>query len=77
MPVCYFLLPAPPPSETDPNVPVNINYVYGLDDKQAQQWMPPLAWLGLLMVGLPLLVFLPTHLALKWLFPPPSARSDG
>ena len=74
MPVCYFLLPAPPPAADDPNTPVNVNYVYGMDDKQAQTWMPPLAWLGLLMVGLPLLVYLPTHLVLKWVFPPPPDR---
>ena len=74
MPVCYFLLPAPPPSEADPNLPVNVNYVYGLDDKQPQTWVPPLAWLGLLMAGLPLAVYLPTHLVLKRLFPPPPDR---
>jgi hypothetical protein len=73
MPVCYFLMPAPPPSEAAPNVPVNINYVYGMDDKEAQTWMPPLAWLSLLIVGLPLLVYLPTHLVLKRVFRAPPA----
>lgn len=71
MPVCYFLLPGPPPAADDPNTPVNVNYVYGMDDNQAQTWMPPLAWLALLIVGLPLLVYLPTHLLLKWVFGPP------
>ncbi|QDU20095.1 hypothetical protein [Urbifossiella limnaea] len=71
MPVCYFLLPAPPPDPANPDVPVNVNYVYGMDDNQAQTLMPPLAWLALLMAGLPLLVYLPTHLLLKWLFRPP------
>jgi hypothetical protein len=70
--VCYFLMPAPPPPKDNPKLPVNINYVYGLDDNAGpQQWMPPLAWLGLLLVGLPLAVFFPTHLLLKWLFRPP------
>ncbi|MFO0800380.1 MAG: hypothetical protein U0804_23170 [Gemmataceae bacterium] len=73
MPVCYFLLPAPPPDPASPDVPVNVNYVYGMDDNQAQTWVPPLAWLALLMAGLPLLVYLPTHLLLKWLFRPPPA----
>lgn len=68
MPICYFLLPAPPPSAANPAEPVNINYVYGLDDTQAQTWMPPLAWFALLMAGLPLAVFLPTHLLLKRIF---------
>ena len=31
-----------------------------------------LAWLGLLMVGLPVVVYLPTHLLLKRVFPPPA-----
>ncbi len=66
--VCYFLLPPPPPDAANPNLPVNVNYVYGMDDKQAQTWVPPLAWLGLLMAGLPLLIYLPTHLILKRVF---------
>jgi len=69
--VCYFLLPPPPPPADNPKLPVNINYVYGLSDDAPQQWMPPLAWLGLLLVGLPLAVFFPTHLLLKWLFRSP------
>lgn len=71
MPVCYFLLPAPPAPADNPNIPVNVNYVYGMSDDAAQTWMPPLAWLGLLMAGLPLLVYLPTHLVLKRVFAPP------
>jgi hypothetical protein len=38
----------------------NVNWVYGFDRPQA--WMPPLAWVGLMMVGLPAAVYLPTHL---------------
>ena len=71
MPVCYFLLTGPPAPADAPNVPVNVNYVYGPDDRAAQTWVPPLAWLGLLMAGLPLAVYLPTHLVLKRVFPPP------
>lgn len=71
MPVCYFLMPGPRPNAGD--TPVNINYVHGMKDEAAQTWMHPLAWLALLMAGLPLLVYLPTHLALKWLFRPPPA----
>lgn len=77
MPVCYFLLPAPPPAADAPNVPANVNYVYGMDDSKAQTWMPPLAWLGLLMVGLPAAVFLPTHLVLRRVFTPPPAPATG
>jgi hypothetical protein len=66
--VCYFLMPTPPAPLGNPNLPVNINYVYGMSDTGLQTWMPPLAYLGLLMVGLPLCMFLPTHLVLRAVF---------
>lgn len=64
--IAYFLLPAPPAPLDQPNLPVNVNYVYGMSDDAPQQWMPPLAWLGLMMAGLPLVLFVPTHLLLSW-----------
>jgi hypothetical protein len=65
--ICFFLMPAPAPN---PGLrPVNINYVFGLSDQAPQHWMPPYAWLGLLMVGLPLLVFAPVHLLLQRVVP--------
>lgn len=70
--VCYFWMPAPGET-TDPNQPVNINYVHGLSDREPQKWLPPDVWFALLVLGLPLLGFLPTHVALKWLFPRPAA----
>jgi hypothetical protein len=69
--VCYFWMPAPPPPADNPNLPVNINYVYGLSDDKPQHWMPPLAWLALLMCALPLVIYLPTHLLLSKLFRSP------
>jgi hypothetical protein len=54
---------------------VNINYVYGLSDDKPQTWMPPLAYLGLMIVGLPVWVFLPTHLILRRAFRESSIRS--
>ncbi|HSX59017.1 MAG TPA: hypothetical protein VLF18_02345 [Tahibacter sp.] len=63
--VCRLFMPAPPPDPAHPNVPVNINYVYGFGDAAAQTWMPGWAWLALLCIGLPLLVFLPTHVVLQ------------
>jgi hypothetical protein len=60
--VCFFLTPPPMPN---PGLsPVNVNYVFGLDDQVAQHWMPPYAWLALLMVSLPLLAFAPAHFLL-------------
>lgn len=67
---CYFLMPAPPAPKDNPNLSVNINYVYGLSREQPQQWMPPLAYLGLMLVGLPIVIYWPTHVVLKKLFRP-------
>ncbi len=71
--VCYFLMPAPPAPPDRPNLPVNINFVYGLRDKRPQAWMPPGAYFGLLCVVLPGAFFWPTHLFLRR-FAPTSAR---
>lgn len=70
--VCYFLMWPPPMTTTNMDDIVNINYVYGLHDNQPPQtWMPPLVWLTMLIVGLPLCLFLPSHLLFKRLFQPP------
>lgn len=66
--ICYFGMPAPPAPKETPNLPVNINYVYGLSRERPQVWMPPLAYLGLMLAVLPLVIFLPTHLTLQKLF---------
>jgi hypothetical protein len=47
----------------------NVNWVHGLGPKP-QTALPPLAFLALLMVSLPLAVYVPTHFLLKALFPP-------
>lgn len=65
--ICFFLMP--PPNPDAGLTPVNINYVWGMNDAHAQTWMPTYAWLGFLIVGLPLLVFMPTHLVLRKLAP--------
>ena len=59
--VCYFFMPAPPGPTDQPNLPVNINYVYGLSDKGPQTWLPGPVYFGLLLIGLPAMVFYPTH----------------
>jgi hypothetical protein len=41
-----------------------VNYVFGFG-ATAQTWMAPGLWLALLMVALPLLIYLPTHLLLR------------
>ena len=68
--VCYLWMPppgGPAKDELDREFPRNINYVYGLADDKAQEWMHPHLWFAVVFVGLPLLVFLPTHWVLsKW-----------
>lgn len=68
--ICYFFMPAPPPPTNNPDLPVNINYVYGLSDDHAQTWMAPNLYFTLLLVGLPVGIFLPTHLLFRKLFRP-------
>ena len=66
--VCYFALPAPPAPADRPHLPVNVNYVYGFGDAKPQAWMHPHLYFLLVLTGLPLGVYLPTHLALKRIF---------
>jgi hypothetical protein len=76
--VCYFFMPGPGEAQDNPNRPVNINYVYGLSDTQAQTWMPGPVYFVLLLVGLPLLIFWPTHRVLCRFFPhAPRNKSVG
>ena len=66
--ISYFFLPPPPPPADNPGLPVNVNYVFGVSDEHAQQWMPPVVWLLCLMAVLPLAIFWPTHLLFKRIF---------
>jgi hypothetical protein len=58
--ICFFLMP--PPNPIAGLIPVNINYVWGPSDDAAQTWVPPYLWLAGLMLGMPLLAYLPAHL---------------
>jgi hypothetical protein len=72
----YIFAPAPPPSASHPNWAVNINYVYGIDDKHAQTVMAPWLWVAGLMAVTLIGFYLPTHFALRRFFAAPSAQ-DG
>jgi hypothetical protein len=50
----------------DPKVE-NLNWVFGWTAAQ-QTRIPPLAYLGLVMIAFPLLIYLPTHLLMQRLF---------
>jgi hypothetical protein len=68
----YFLAPKPPAPAESPNLAVNINYVHGLYEKP-QTVMPPLLWLSIMIVGFPIVFYLPAHLVFRKLIPPPAA----
>ena len=60
--ISYFFLPAPPAPADAPLAATNVNYVYGLHSSGPQSRVPAWAWLGAMMVVLPLVVFYPSHL---------------
>lgn len=66
LPVCYFF--------TSPTE--NLNWVFrpfGIE----QTWLPPGAYLAACMLAYPLLLHLPSHLALRRLFRTPDGRAPG
>lgn len=69
----FFFLPAPGAKLANPLAAVNVDYVYGFSETAPQTWMPPRAWLTMLMVAIPTVVVLPTHLILKKLWNQPAA----
>ena len=62
--VAYLVLP-PAGAGLSPNTPVNVNYVYGFNDREPQQWMNQNLYVVLWMCALWLVAFLPTHLVLR------------
>jgi hypothetical protein len=67
--ICFFFMPPPTP---DPGLtPVNINYVWGMRDTEAQTMLPDWLWLASLMIGVPLFVFMPTHFIFSLTMPEP------
>ena len=70
----FFLAPPPPAPTDNPKLAVNLNYVHGLSYEKPQTVMPPVLWLGIMMVGFPLVLYLPTHLVLRTWFPPRRER---
>lgn len=63
----FFTLPAGA-HPADPNTPVNLNYIYGFNDRRPQAWINQnlyvILWFGVLW----LTAFLPTHLVLRNIF---------
>jgi hypothetical protein len=73
--VCYIFTPPAGVHLANPNIPININYVYGFNNQQPQHWINQnlyvVLWLGVLW----LFAFLPTHLLLRKIFPEYTAGS--
>ena len=62
--VAFFLLPPAGAILTDPKLPRNVNYVFGLDDAHPQTWISPGLYLVVWILALFTLAFLPAHLVL-------------
>jgi hypothetical protein len=63
--VCYWFTPPAGAHPADPNIPVNLNYIYGFNDQQPQHWFNQNLYVVLLLGVLWLAAFLPTHLLLR------------
>ena len=70
----FFFLPPAGAHLADPNTPLNVNYVYGLDDAHPQTWMPQALYLPFEMLALFLVAYVPAHLILNRLFGRPFSR---
>ena len=64
--VAFFFLPPAGAPVTDPNTPINVNYVFGLNDAKPQEWLPPGLYLIVWMVALGAVFYVPTHFFLRW-----------
>ena len=65
--VCYMFIPAPP-APSGSNLPVNVNFVYGVSKDGPQTWMNETAYVLLYGAVLLIAFFIPTHLGLKRFF---------
>ncbi len=63
--VCFFFLPPAGAHLSNPNAPVNVNYVFGMNDAEPQHWLSPGLYLVVWMVGLAAVFFVPTHFILR------------
>ncbi len=76
--IAFYLLPQAGETLADPNLPRNVNYVFGMDDARPQTMMSAelylVTWVGLLIM----LIFIPTHFVLKKLcLTPEQAAAKG
>lgn len=68
LPICFFFTPRPPAPVGHPTAAVNLNWVFGPGEAVVQAWMAPGLYLVLQMAFWPIVIYLPTHFALKKLW---------
>ncbi|HZL43114.1 MAG TPA: hypothetical protein VFD66_07515 [Verrucomicrobiae bacterium] len=73
--ICYLFTPPAGAHPDNPNLPINLNYIYGFNDRQPQAWMNQNLYVVLWLAALWLAAFLPTHLALRRIFDPAPATA--
>src|ERR1035441_10456486 len=71
---CLFLA-RPGAVLANPNVPVNVDYVYGFGDPQPQRWMNQNLYVAVYLAALWGGIFLPTHALLRRIALPAGAWS--
>src|SRR5580700_5312932 len=70
--VCYFFTPPAGAHPANPNIPINLNYLYGFNDQQPQHRVNQNLYVILYFSVLWLVAFLPTHLVLCKIFAAPA-----
>lgn len=75
--IAFFFLPPAGAVVPDVNTPLNVNYVYGIDDAKPQEWMSAPSYLISWMIGLLVCFFIPTHFALARAFKPARVSSNS
>ena len=73
--VCYYFTPPAGIVLSNPNIPININYVYGFDDKHAQTWVNQDVYVILWLSVLWLVAYLPTHVVLRKIISAPPSET--
>ena len=78
--VCYVYMPPTSPEKDpvtgqqlrNPDLPLNINYVFNLaSDDEPQKWMDPDSYFALILVAMVLGVYVPTHFMCQRFLPAP------
>ena len=59
--VAYFFLPPAGAVLSNPDLPRNVDYVFGMNDAEPQHWLPQPVYLLVWMLALPALLYFPAH----------------